>query len=129
MNPSGPSRSFAEKLGLLSELALFDGLSEADMMAIGHATTMTRCSRGQVILSPDDAPNRIHILKRGRVRVYRMTPDGKQLTLDIYEPGTILGDMELLELRSLGEPPCPRPSGSDAVGRKGDHSRTTPADR
>lgn len=95
---SGPParRSFTEKLGLLGELALFQGLSDADMQAIGHATTMTRCSRGQRILSPDDPPDRIHIIKQGRVRVYRTTPDGKQLTLDIHEKGTILGDMAML---------------------------------
>jgi CRP/FNR family transcriptional regulator len=95
---TGPttSRSFAEKLGLLGELALFQGLSDVDMQAIGHATTMTRCSRGQQILSPDDPPDRIHIIKQGRVRLYRTTPDGKQLTLDIHEKGTILGDMAML---------------------------------
>lgn len=88
--------SVSEKLGLLSEVALFKGLSESDIEAIGHATTMTHCTRGQRILSPDDPPDRIHIVKKGRVRMYRITPDGKQLTLDIYEKGTILGDMELL---------------------------------
>lgn len=96
MTAPAPSRSFAEKVGLLSEMALFAGLSEADMQAIGHATTMTHCVRGQHILSPDDPPDRIHIVKKGRVRVYRMTPDGKQLTLDIVEKGTILGDMDLI---------------------------------
>lgn len=96
MTTPAQSRSFAEKVGLLSEVALFAGLSEADMQAIGHATTMTHCVRGQRILSPDDPPDRIHIVKKGRVRVYRVTPDGKQLTLDIFEKGTILGDMELL---------------------------------
>lgn len=85
-----------EKLGLLSEVALFAGLSDSDIAAIGHATTMTHCVRGQQILSPDDPPDRIHIIKKGRVRVFRITPDGKQLTLDIYEKGTILGDMSLL---------------------------------
>jgi CRP/FNR family transcriptional regulator, cyclic AMP receptor protein len=100
---SSQSRSFSEKLGLLGEVALFAGLSDADMTAIGHATTMTHCVRGQQILSPDDPPDRIHILKKGRVRVYRMTPDGKQLTLDIYEKGTILGDMQLLGQDRLPE--------------------------
>jgi len=76
-------RSLSEKLGLLRELELFSGLSEADIEAIGHATTMTHCRPGQVILSPDDPPDRIHILKKGQVRVYRVTPDGKQLTLDL----------------------------------------------
>jgi CRP-like cAMP-binding protein len=94
-DPKG-QRSFAEKLGLLGELALFAGLSDADMQAIGHATSMTLCVRGQQILSPDDPPDRIHIIKKGRVRVYRATADGKQLTLDIHEKGTILGDMTLL---------------------------------
>jgi CRP-like cAMP-binding protein len=89
-------RSFSEKLGLLRELELFRGLSDADIEAIGHATTMTHCHPRQVILSPDDPPDRIHIVKKGQVRVYRITPDGKQLTLDIHDKGTILGDMRLV---------------------------------
>lgn len=96
MTPSTPAQSFAQKIGLLSEVALFAGLSEDDMQAIGHATTMTHCARGQQVLSPDDPPDRIHIIKKGRVRAYRVTADGKQLTLDIFEKGTILGDMSLL---------------------------------
>jgi len=92
-----PSRTLiSEKLGLLREIELLDGLSDADIEAIGHSTTMTHCQPGHMILSPDDPPDRIHILKKGRVRVYRVTPDGKQLTLNIYEKGTILGDMRLL---------------------------------
>jgi CRP/FNR family transcriptional regulator, cyclic AMP receptor protein len=96
-------RSLTEKLGLLAEVALFAGLSETDIEAIGHATTMTRCVRGQRILSPDDPPDRIHIIKRGRVRVYRISPDGKQLTLDIHEKGTILGDMTMLGQGRIAE--------------------------
>lgn len=96
-------RSLSEKLGLLREIELFSGLSDDDIMAIGHSTTMTHCRPGQLILSPDDAPDRIHILKRGQVRVYRVTPDGKQLTLDIYDKGTILGDMSLLGQDRLTE--------------------------
>jgi CRP-like cAMP-binding protein len=101
--PATAARSLTEKLGLLSEVALFAGLSEADIGAIGHATTMTHCVRGQQILAPDDPPDRIHIIKQGRVRVYRISPDGKQLTLDIFEKGTILGDMSLLGQDRLPE--------------------------
>ena len=99
---SPQQRSVQEKLGLLRDIDLFQGLSEDDLEAIGHATTMTRCSVGQRILSPDDPTERIHILKKGKVRVYRVTPDGKQLTLDIFDKGTILGDMSL-----LGQEPIP----------------------
>mgnify|MGYP001825870395 FL=1 len=99
---SAQQRSLQEKLGLLRETDLFTGLSGQDMLAIGHATTMTKCQAGQRILSPDDPPDRIHIVKKGKVRVYRVTPDGKQLTLDIHDKGSILGDMTL-----LGQEPIP----------------------
>jgi CRP-like cAMP-binding protein len=98
-----PSRSFSEKIGLLHELDLFQGLSPADIEAIGHATTMTVCTPGQMLLSPDDPTERIHIVKKGKVRVYRLTPDGRQLTLDIYDRGTILGDMRMLGQDRLPE--------------------------
>jgi len=91
-----------EKFGLLRELDLFGGVSDADIEAIGHSLAMTHCQSGRTILSPDDPPDRVHILKSGRVRVYRVSPDGKQLTLDIFEKGTILGDMTL-----LGQPRIP----------------------
>ena len=100
---SPQQRSLREKLGLLREIDLFQGLSDDDIVAIGHATTMTHCTAGQRIMSPDDPPERIHILKKGRVRVYRVTPDGKQLTLDIYDKGTILGDMSLLGQEPIAE--------------------------
>ena len=90
------TRAFSEKVGLLREVALFAGLSAAQIEAVGRATTMTHCRRGQRILSPDDPPERIHIVKKGRVRAFRTTPDGRQLTLDIYGKGTILGDMTML---------------------------------
>lgn len=75
----------------------------AAVAATFPATTVTRCVRGQEILSPDGAPARVHIVQEGRVRVYRMTSGGKQLTLDIVEPGAILGLMGLSGDRWLRE--------------------------
>lgn len=103
MTTPATSRALSEKLGLLRELDLFRGLSEQDIEAIGHATTMTVCRPGQMLLSPDDPQDRIHIVKKGKVRVYRIGRDGRQLTLDIYDRGTILGDMRMLGQDRLPE--------------------------
>jgi len=48
------------------------------------------------VTSPDDEDERLHIVKRGRVRLYRLTPDGKQLTLEILDKGRIVGRMSRL---------------------------------
>jgi CRP-like cAMP-binding protein len=38
----------------------------------------------------------LFILKPGRVRTFRLSPDGRALTTAIIQPGTILGEMVLL---------------------------------
>jgi CRP-like cAMP-binding protein len=95
------THTLVEKLGLLHELTLFADLPPADLEAIGAATLMWHCSGGQQILTPDDPPERLHILKQGRARLYRTNAAGRQLTIDIYGPGTIFGDMRLLGQRRV----------------------------
>jgi CRP/FNR family transcriptional regulator, cyclic AMP receptor protein len=75
----------------------------AAVAATCQATTVTRCARGQEILSSDGPPHRVHIVTEGRIRVYRMTRDGKQLTLDIVEPGAVLGLVGLSDGHELPE--------------------------
>src|SRR5262245_26242859 len=92
-----------EKLGLLHELTLFAELAPADLEAIAAATLMWHRSRGQQILTPDHPPHSIQLLKQWTARLYRPSAAGKQLTIDIYGPGTIFGDMRLLGQRRLPE--------------------------
>lgn len=97
------ARLFGDKLRLLRALDLFAGLSAPQLEVVAQTATMTRCAPGDRVLSPADPPERIHILKHGQVRVFRLSADGKQLTLGIYDAGTILGDMHLVGQPRLQE--------------------------
>jgi CRP/FNR family transcriptional regulator, cyclic AMP receptor protein len=95
--PSGPPLSEADlKAGLLREVDLFVGLSTADLKEISRTLPMETCQVGRLVTSPDDDDERLYIVKRGRVRLYRLTPDGKQLTLEILDKGRIVGRMSWL---------------------------------
>ncbi|MEX1155605.1 MAG: Crp/Fnr family transcriptional regulator [Chloroflexota bacterium] len=103
---SGPSRrsdaSFQPladdelRAGLLREVDLFAGLSDADLKQISVSLPMATCLRGGLITSPDDDDERLYIVKSGRVRLYRLTADGRQLTLDILDKGRVVGRMNWL---------------------------------
>jgi CRP-like cAMP-binding protein len=47
--------------------------------------------------SPEDAGEKIYVLRRGRVRLYKLSPEGRALTLLILEPLAIFGEMALAE--------------------------------
>lgn len=84
------------KAGLLREIDLFAGLPESALKEISATLPMTTCHTGGLVTSPDDEDERLFIVKRGRLRLYRLTPDGKQLTLDILDKGRVVGRMSWL---------------------------------
>lgn len=87
----------ALKAELLREIDLFDGLSADDVRDIAESLPVERLTPGAILTSPDDEAERLFIIKRGRVRVYRLTSEGEQLTLDILGPGRIVGRMRWLQ--------------------------------
>ncbi len=95
--PSGPPLTEADlKAGLLREVDLFAGLSPAELKEISRTLPMQTCQVGGLVTSPDDDDERLYVIKRGRVRLYRLTPDGKQLTLELLDKGRIVGRMAWL---------------------------------
>lgn len=95
--PSGPPLTEADlKAGLLREVDLFSGLTTAELKEISRTLPMQTCQVGGLVTSPGDEEERLYIVKRGRVRLYRLTPDGKQLTLEILDKGRTVGRMSWL---------------------------------
>jgi len=95
--PSGPPLTETElKAGLLREVDLFAGLSPTELKEISRTLPMQTCRVGGLVTSPDDDDERLYVIKRGRVRLYRLTPDGKQLTLELLDKGRIVGRMAWL---------------------------------
>lgn len=47
------------------------------------------------MFTPLDRPRALYIVKRGRLRLYRLWPDGRQVALGVFEPGEVFGTLEL----------------------------------
>jgi CRP/FNR family transcriptional regulator, cyclic AMP receptor protein len=86
----------AAKLGYLLETEVFRPLSEAERTWLVESTTMVSCERGRVFYTPDEPGEVVFILKRGRVDLYRIAPDGRKLVVATLGPHTIFGEMGLL---------------------------------
>ncbi|OUD03885.1 cyclic nucleotide-binding protein [Streptomyces swartbergensis] len=96
MNHAGDE---AEKTWCISEVDIFRDLSAAEMDAIAAAAPMKTYSTGELLYSPSQPSEVLFILKRGRVRIFRVSADGRALTCAIISPGTIFGEMVLLGQR------------------------------
>lgn len=84
------------KAWCMAEVDIFQDLSEAEMDAIGAAAPMKTYAGGELLYSPHNPVETLFILKSGRVRVFRVSSDGRALTTAIITPGTIFGEMVML---------------------------------
>ena len=83
----------------LTEVDIFRDLSDTEMAAIAAAAPMQTYAAGQMLYSPHHPIEALFILKHGRVRIFRVSADGRALTTAIMTPGTIFGEMVLIGQR------------------------------
>lgn len=83
----------------LSEVDIFRDLSDAEIAAIAATAPMKTVAAGEMLYAPHNPVEALFILKRGRVRIFRVSADGRALTTAILTPGTIFGEMVLIGQR------------------------------
>ena len=93
--------SHEEQVQLLSQVEILEPLSEEDLKGLLQRSLDTHLEAGEIFFSPEDTSEKLFILEKGRVRIYR-TADGRELTLAEIEPGTVFGEMALTAQKLRG---------------------------
>jgi len=88
-----------EKLRLLSMVDILEPLSREEIDELSRLIPDTHYQRGQVLYTPQERSEALFMLKRGRVRIYRVGSDGREFTLTVVGPGTVFGEMSLTAQR------------------------------
>ncbi len=96
-NPLKPSGG--EPFSCLSEVDLFADLTAAEIAAFDRMAPARSFRNGELIFSQSQPVTALFILKAGRVRIFRVTEEGKALTMAILEPGAVFGEMLLVGQR------------------------------
>lgn len=87
------------KAHYLESVEIFRDLSARDVEAINNQTTLIRYDRGHLFYMPDDPGEMLFLLKKGRVQLYRISPDGRKFVVAILHAGSIFGQMALVGQR------------------------------
>lgn len=77
----------------LRKLPLLEGLSNEVLADLSTHVTIREVRRRQVIYLPGDPGQSLYFLNGGRVKISRVTRDGRELTLAYRVPGEIFGEL------------------------------------
>jgi CRP/FNR family transcriptional regulator, cyclic AMP receptor protein len=86
-----------ERVAFLRSLPLFSGLTTEELQFLAGEAQMREYDAGEIIFHAGDAGYTCHIIVKGRVRIYVIAEDGRELSVSIFGPGEIVGEMALFE--------------------------------
>ena len=91
-----------ERIKLLSTVDIFEPLSRAEIERLNGQLPDVHLEGGEFFYSPEDRSERLFLLRQGKVRIFRTSPDGREFTLAVVEAGTVFGEMALTAQRLEG---------------------------
>ena len=84
-----------DKLWYLKQINIFHGLDEASLLKVNKIAIHKYLKKKDIIYLPGDKNDKVYLLKEGRVKVSRLSEDGREMTMIILEPGEIFGESAL----------------------------------
>lgn len=88
-----------EKFHYLREVDIFQDLTDGEVGEISHMTRMCIYAANHIFYMPDDPGEVLFIIKKGRVQLYRISPDGRKLVTATLQAGAIFGHMGMIGQR------------------------------
>jgi len=84
------------KIWYLQKIKLFKEMNPEDMGKLDRMTRMKSVRKKTPIFFPGDPSQQVYLLKEGRVKISRISEEGREVTLALLEPGEIFGELEVL---------------------------------
>ncbi len=84
------------KIWYLQNFNLIQGMDESSMEMMDQKSKMKKSSKHEIIYFPEERSDNIYMLKEGKVKISRVSEDGKKMTLQLIGPGEIFGESSIL---------------------------------
>ena len=85
------------KVWYLRQNRLFAQASDEGIENCEHLFVMTELPRRTMVFDQGDPTRLVYLIKRGKIRIARLTPDGKEVTVAVLGAGDIFGEETLFE--------------------------------
>lgn len=90
-----------DDLKILSNIPAFNGLTEEQLEQVQLITSSREMSRGELIFSEGDEGNGFYVVVEGRIKIFKLSPEGKEQILHIIGPGEPFGEVAVFAGRSF----------------------------
>lgn len=82
---------------VLQKTPLFSNLSQPELQQLATRTSRKMYSTGELLFSEGEPCNGLHIIVRGRVRIFKTSMSGREQVLAVNEPGESVAELPVFD--------------------------------
>jgi CRP/FNR family transcriptional regulator len=87
----------SEKLKTLAANPFFQGLNENSLQQLTGAMSLRKFERNEVLFWEDDPCSGLHIIQKGSVKLFRLSPQGRQHIIRILQEGETCNEVPVFD--------------------------------
>jgi CRP/FNR family transcriptional regulator, cyclic AMP receptor protein len=108
------------KIWYLKNLDIFSHMRAEEYRMLDRLLSMREVKKGYILYLQGASDKNFYILKKGAVKITKLTPQGNELILDIFASGTVFGEIPAMEPRERNESAVVVEDGLICIMRKED---------
>jgi CRP/FNR family transcriptional regulator len=86
-----------DKLEAVKSVMFFDGLPDEKFIKLAEISIIKKFNKGQQLFEADVLANGFYAPIKGRVKIFRTSPSGKEQILHVFGPGEAFGEVPVFE--------------------------------
>lgn len=99
-----------QRVALMERVPLFATLVPDDLRVLAGRVRVFRYRKGETIFREGEPPRRLFLIENGRVKIFTVSPSGREMLVAVLGPGQVFGEAEILDgghrgtnARAMGE--------------------------
>jgi CRP/FNR family cyclic AMP-dependent transcriptional regulator len=91
------------KLWYLKNLDIFSQMRAEEYHMIDQYSSMKAVTKGDILYLQGALDKKVYLLKKGAVKITKLTPQGNEIILDIFSGGSMFGEMSVIDPQERDE--------------------------
>lgn len=88
-------------IAVIKSVPIFGGLADDEIEAVFQIVVDRKYTRGEIIFSDGDKADGFYVVADGKVKIFKMSFDGKEQILHIFGPGEPFGEVPVFSGKSF----------------------------
>ncbi len=111
------------KLWYLKNLDIFSQMRTEEYKMIDQYSSMKEIAKGDILYLQGASDKNVYLLKKGAVKITKLTPQGNEIILDIFSGGSMFGEMSVIDPQERDESAVVVEDGLLCIMKKEDFER------